>query len=59
MPRQIANVNVLTEVRLALEIEVAALQGLINRLTEAVESAIELLCKCKDKVVVTGIGKSG
>ena len=59
MPRQIANVNVLTEVRLALEIEVAALQGLINRLTEAVESAIELLCKCKGKVVVTGIGKSG
>ncbi|MBK8535870.1 MAG: KpsF/GutQ family sugar-phosphate isomerase [Candidatus Competibacteraceae bacterium] len=59
MPKPTANINILAEVRLALEIEAAALQWLTNRLTEAVESAIELLCECKGKVVVTGIGKSG
>ena len=42
-----------------LEIEAAAIEGLINRLDERFERAVELLYECKGRVVVTGLGKSG
>jgi len=42
-----------------LEIEAAAIEGLIDRLDERFERAVELLYECKGRVVVTGLGKSG
>jgi len=42
-----------------LRIESEAIAGLIARLDERFEEAVELLYNCKGRVVVTGLGKSG
>ena len=42
-----------------LQIEADAIAGLIGRLDERFEKAVELLFACKGRVVVTGLGKSG
>jgi arabinose-5-phosphate isomerase len=42
-----------------LRIESEAITGLIARLDERFENAVELLYACKGRVVVTGLGKSG
>jgi arabinose-5-phosphate isomerase len=42
-----------------LRIESEAIAGLIARLDERFENALELLYACKGRVVVTGLGKSG
>jgi arabinose-5-phosphate isomerase len=42
-----------------LRIESEAIAGLIARLDERFEQAVELLYTCKGRVVVTGLGKSG
>src|SRR5579863_5390113 len=42
-----------------LRIESEAIAGLIARLDERFEHAVELLYNCKGRVVVTGLGKSG
>lgn len=42
-----------------LRIESEAIAGLIARLDERFEKAVELLYSCKGRVVVTGLGKSG
>jgi arabinose-5-phosphate isomerase len=42
-----------------LRIEAEAIAGLIERLDERFEKAVELLFQCKGRVVVTGLGKSG
>jgi arabinose-5-phosphate isomerase len=42
-----------------LRIESEAIAGLIARLDERFENAVELLYACKGRVVVTGLGKSG
>ena len=42
-----------------LRIEAEAIAGLIDRLDERFEKAVELLYACKGRVVVTGLGKSG
>jgi arabinose-5-phosphate isomerase len=42
-----------------LRIESEAIAGLIERLDERFDKAVELLYECKGRVVVTGIGKSG
>jgi arabinose-5-phosphate isomerase len=42
-----------------LRIESEAIAGLIARLDERFEKAVELLYACKGRVVVTGLGKSG
>src|ERR1700693_5319589 len=42
-----------------LRIESEAIAGLIERLDERFEKAVELLYACKGRVVVTGLGKSG
>jgi len=42
-----------------LRIESDAIAGLIERLDEQFEKAVELLFACKGRVVVTGLGKSG
>src|ERR1700690_2782804 len=42
-----------------LRIESEAIAGLLERLDERFEKAVELLYACKGRVVVTGLGKSG
>jgi arabinose-5-phosphate isomerase len=42
-----------------LRIEAEAISGLIERLDARFERAVETLFKCKSRVVVTGMGKSG
>lgn len=42
-----------------LRIEAEAIAGLIERLDERFENAVEVLYQCKGRVVVTGLGKSG
>ena len=42
-----------------LRIEAEAISGLIERLDARFERAVEALYKCKGRVVVTGMGKSG
>lgn len=42
-----------------LQIEADAITGLIGRLDERFEKAVELVFACKGRVVVTGLGKSG
>src|SRR5271156_6244191 len=42
-----------------LRIESEAISGLIDRLDERFEKAVEMLYGCKGRVVVTGLGKSG
>lgn len=45
--------------RRVLEIEAEAIRRLVERLDESFERAVGLLCSCKGRVVVTGMGKSG
>jgi arabinose-5-phosphate isomerase len=45
--------------RRVLQIEADAIAGLIDRLDERFEKAVELLFECKGRVVITGLGKSG
>src|ERR1700689_4690164 len=42
-----------------LRIESEAIAGLIDRLDQRFEAAVELIYACKGRVVVTGLGKSG
>jgi arabinose-5-phosphate isomerase len=42
-----------------LRIEADAIAGLIERLDERFDKAVELLFSCKGRVVITGLGKSG
>lgn len=39
--------------------EAAAIEGLIPRINEDFDRAVQLILSCKGKVVVTGVGKSG
>ena len=49
----------LLEARRVLEMESEAISGLIQKLGDPFIRAIQLLTKCRGKVVVTGMGKSG
>ena len=42
-----------------LEIEAAAVRGLIDKLDQQFECAVEIILACKGRVTVSGIGKSG
>jgi arabinose-5-phosphate isomerase len=57
-PSRSPNTSVATAKRV-LRIEADAISGLIDRLDEGFEKAVELACACKGRVVVTGLGKSG
>jgi arabinose-5-phosphate isomerase len=50
-PREVA--------REVLEIEAAAIQGLLPQLDESFDRAVELIRDCSGRVVCTGMGKSG
>jgi arabinose-5-phosphate isomerase len=45
--------------RRVLRIEAQAIEGLLERLDERFDRAVELFFQCKGRVVVTGMGKSG
>jgi arabinose-5-phosphate isomerase len=45
--------------RRVLEIESRAVADLVARLDESFDRAVELLCACRGRVVLTGLGKSG
>jgi len=45
--------------RRVLEIEAAAIAGLVSRLDETFDRAVDTLYTCAGRVVVTGMGKSG
>lgn len=42
-----------------LRIEAKAIAGLLERLDERFEKAVDLLYSCKGRIIVTGLGKSG
>lgn len=45
--------------RRVLEIEAQAIAALAERIGDEFDLAVELLCDCKGRVIVTGMGKSG
>jgi arabinose-5-phosphate isomerase len=45
--------------RKVLRIEAAAILGLVDRINGDFERAVQLLCDCRGRVIVTGMGKSG
>jgi len=49
----------LERARETLKIEIAGLEGLIERLGPEFEEAVNLLYACQGKVILTGMGKSG
>ena len=55
VPREVT----LATAKRVLRIEAEAIAGLIDRLDERFERAVELLHACSGRVVVTGLGKSG
>jgi arabinose-5-phosphate isomerase len=56
---QPASGNALELAREVLEIEAAAITGLIARLDHSFQQAVELILTCRGRVTVSGIGKSG
>ena len=54
-----AVMNALELAREVLEIEAAAIQGLISRLDANFQRAVEVILGCHGRVTVSGIGKSG
>jgi arabinose-5-phosphate isomerase len=49
----------LATARRVLQIEADAIRGLLERLDQNFERAVEILFACRGRVVVTGLGKSG
>jgi arabinose-5-phosphate isomerase len=45
--------------RKVLRIEAAAILGLVDRINDDFDRAVQLLFECKGRVIVTGMGKSG
>ena len=56
---QPASGNALELAREVLEIEAAAITGLLARLDHSFQQAVELILNCRGRVTVSGIGKSG
>jgi len=51
--------NVLGAAREVLDIEMAALKRMRERLGDELDEAVALILRCRGKVIVTGMGKSG
>lgn len=49
----------LEEARRIVENEIHALEGMLKRLGAGFSEAVELVCNCHGRVVVTGVGKAG
>jgi arabinose-5-phosphate isomerase len=59
MSPQVAVKSALDIAKRVLRIEADAIAGLVDRLDERFDNAVEILFECKGRVVVTGLGKSG
>lgn len=59
MVRQVDAKAVLETARRVLRVECEALEEVSERLTEDFSVAVDLIVRCKGRVVVTGMGKSG
>jgi arabinose-5-phosphate isomerase len=57
--KSVKSSGVLDDGKRVLAIEARAVQTLINRLDDTFTKAVDLLARCKGKVVVSGMGKSG
>jgi len=55
----IDSADIINRGRRVVEIESKAVQNLVNKIDETFAQAVEMLLKCKGRVVVTGMGKSG
>ncbi|MFH0838996.1 MAG: SIS domain-containing protein [Candidatus Omnitrophota bacterium] len=51
--------NVIKRAQEVLTIESAAIRALINKVDRKFEQAVDIICNCKGRVVVTGMGKPG
>ena len=51
--------DILKEAKRAIEIEIEGLRRVAERLDSSFKGAAELILRCKGRIVVTGIGKSG
>jgi len=49
----------LTYAREVVHLEIEALEGLLERLGEAFQRAVDAVYKCRGRVIVTGVGKAG
>jgi arabinose-5-phosphate isomerase len=54
-----AKLDVLKEMRVVLDLEADALRRVRDAVDGAYERAVKLLLRCRGKVIVTGVGKSG
>jgi arabinose-5-phosphate isomerase len=54
-----STVSLLDLARKVLRTEAAAILSLVDRLDGEFERAVQLMCECRGRVVVTGMGKSG
>jgi arabinose-5-phosphate isomerase len=59
MPPRTQSSQVLEDARRVLRIEAQALSGLARRLDRTFVRAVEAMLRCRGRVVVTGLGKSG
>jgi len=59
VPAPPRHANALELARTVLKVEAQAVTALIERIDEAFLSAVQLLLKCRGRVVVSGVGKSG
>ncbi len=51
--------SILDEGKRVMKIEARSILDLVDRLNESFEKAVELICQCRGKIVVAGMGKSG
>ena len=51
--------DVLNEIRKVIEIEANEIYALMNKVNETAVKAVELLCLCKGRVIIIGMGKAG
>jgi arabinose-5-phosphate isomerase len=58
-PQQIQSHPSIVEARRVLEVEAAAISGLIDALDQNFIGAVEMIFDCGGRVVTTGVGKSG
>ena len=52
-------INITEEGKKLFDVEIAAMESVKNTLDERFEKIVKLICDCKGKVVITGMGKPG
>jgi len=57
--KQKNKLDILDEVRSILDIDIDALQNFRDKLDRSFEDAVHMIHRCRGKIVVTGVGKSG